>query len=168
MKKKLILTLIFAIAIIALGCEKDNINMTNVDIGSLISYLDSTGQDLLDPNTSNAYNIDDIKVFHYINNEKILFSRGNLDNSKGFFVSKDLGMEYYMLALAQVNDYNETGSNYEYETITFLELRSNETDTIKCLIRLGENSYICRRVHYNSNLVWAWEDIVPREFIIQK
>jgi hypothetical protein len=168
MKKKIFLFVIFIFGIITLGCDKDENDVTYVDTVIDISYVNSNRQDLLDADTPNSYNSDDIKIYHYINNEKILFSRGNLTYPSGFFIYKEMDMEYYMLRITEPNGTNEDGINSDYEAITLIELNTNETDTIKCVFRKGDNFFLCRSVHYNSNPVWTWEDNVPRKFTIQK
>ena len=167
MKKNIIL-LIILIMIVALSCDKDENVMTIIDLALDISYIDSNGQYLLDSNTPNSYNTDEIKIYHYKNGEKVLFYMSNLDYSKGYFVYKATDMEYYTIRITQPNEFDETETGSDYEAVTFLELRSTETDTIKCLIRKGNNSIVCRKVYYNSNLVWAWEDGVARNFTIEK
>lgn len=167
MNKKFILVAILII-VIAIGCEKEENTTFDVNVGMRISYIDSQKQDLLDPNISNSYNTDEFKIYHYKNGEKVLFSMSNLDYPKGYYVFKEADMQYYMLTITEPNFYNEAKSIEEYEAITFLELSSNETDTIKCVIRTSDNSYDCRKVYYNNNLVWAWEDGIARQFTIEK
>lgn len=168
MKRKITLAIISIIGIFALSCENNESDMTVVDLAVGISYLDSNNQDLLDPNTPNSYNTNEFKIYHLINGEKELFFKSNLDYPNGYFVYKESNMEYYEIRITGINDFDDSRENDEYETITLLKLSSNETDTIKCLIRKSNNSYTCRKVYYNSNQVWDWYDGIARNFIINK
>lgn len=182
MKKEIILFVVLIVCIIATGCDKNGNDMMVVDTAVSISYLDSNGQDLLDPETPNSYNIDKFKIYHYRNGEKILFYRWHLDYPYGFYIHKGTivdslplqhwpagcPIENYYLSITATNENVEARDSSEFESITLIELNANETDTINRTIRKVHNSLWCRKVLYNGILVWSWEDNTTRVFTIEK
>ena len=167
MKMEKILITMLLLLIIG-SCKNKENDMTVVDLVIDIRYINSEQVDLLNPSNTGSYNIDLMNLYHYKNGKKELFYMGNLDYPKGIYFFQYVNNDQYILRISQPNDYDDSRNKIEYETITLLELNANETDTISCLIEQGFNSYVCKRVKYNSRLVWSWEDQTQRMFTIEK
>ena len=145
-----------------MSCEKEDNDITNVDTNIDIAFIDSEGLDLLDPSNPNAYDKDQIKIYQLKDSKKELFFEGNLDYPNGYFIFKEGDMEFYNIRILA------TGVLEDSIATIYLELDSNNTDTINSYIEKGNNSYICKKVLYNGLLVWKYENSNPRQFVIEK
>lgn len=166
--KAINLIIIVAIAFFMSNCNKENTDMTVVDLGIYISFIDNNGTDLLNPNNDVSYKENEIKVFHLLNGKKELFYKSNLDHPNGFFIVHDEKISNYYYLGVGVNDYDNGSTANPYEAITLLELSENVTDTITCKIEKGENSLLTRQVTYNGKVVWDWDDNTERRITIKK
>ena len=70
-----------------LSCSK-NSGQDYIDVGIHLKLENSSGSDLLDPNESNIYNTEDIKLFYLRNGVEQLYFCGNCDHKKGYFIFK--------------------------------------------------------------------------------
>lgn len=166
--KMIKLLIVASIVFLTNSCEKENNDMTVVELTMDISYRDNN-IDLLDPEQENAFTKEQIELYHYVDGESKLFYQENLDDQKGFNIFKEeVISDYYYLRITAPNDYDNGAETNPYETITLLKLDDSITDTIKCKIEKGENSLVCKQIIYNGNVVWAWEDNTVRRFTIQK
>lgn len=145
------------------SCQKEKDNYT-MDTAIDFSFIDDSGHDLLDNSSENHYDINFIKLYYLVDGVSTEVNAPNLDYPKGFFKSNELRNGRYFMRLFpnQSNDQNSTA----FETITYLQLKSADIDTIKCEFSKSTNSLICEKVIYNGSTVWQWG--TDRYIVIEK
>jgi hypothetical protein len=119
-----------------------------------ISFVDTLGNDLLNESTENNYDISGFKLFHLIDSVSMEVNEPTLDSPKGFFKSRELRNGKYFLRLFP-NQSNLRNNNI-FETVSYLQLSSVDTDTIICQFAKTSNSLICIKVVYNGFNVSQW------------
>lgn len=155
--------LVFVFITTLFSCNKENENF-NLETSIDISFIDHSGNDLLNEGTENHYDIKKIKLYYLIHGISTEVYDSNLDSPKGFFKSNDLRNGKYFLRLFP----NQSNMNNRdaFETTTYLQLCNNETDTILCEFSKNINSLTCTKVVYNGSVVWQWNS--ERYITIQK
>lgn len=156
---------IFIFAVITLfSCSK------NDEAGSLGSIIDAyvdfsifnaQNEDLLNPDTPNYLNSNDIKIFYVIDGKKQEFYKDNLDNPKGYFIGEQEGIYYIRIFL----NYEET----EEKPITYVQWGNTDTDTIQVLYKRPQNSILQDVIWLNGKQIWERGDnTTPSYFILEK
>jgi hypothetical protein len=130
------------------NCSEDDC-CTVIDLQAGIEYHNLDGDDLLNPNTTNHFSQNEIKVYYLVDGEKKEIFRGNLDNPRMFDISSSTDANSvirYGMALS-LNDL----SSEEIKT-TYLELNENDIDTITHTLRNNGNNKVIDKVWYNGKL----------------
>lgn len=145
MNKFLIILVMFLI----ISCSK-NSESDYIDIGIHLKLQDRSGNDLLDPNTNNSYNRDNIKLFHLIDGVEQYYFCGNCDHPKGYYFFKRDNR--YVMSIYTNFEVQQDGT----DPITYIQWNETDRDTVQCHIKRNEDgSYIfCTKVWYNDVLVY--------------
>jgi hypothetical protein len=153
-----------------LSCKKDETanldnKSMNFDLALGFHIYDTNGKDLLDPQNSESYNHEEIRIYNDknltedITNEFILNGEGNLvhgPNEKGFMIGIYGRMKHLV-------------SNQLYEESYFLKLSEIDIDTIIVQVtEINNGAYISKFV-YNNNVIFdtpqsrsAWNEIIVK------
>lgn len=155
------------------GCEDNNsVNLkTNIDLGVIISYSNNIGKDLLDPDNSFSYDSENIKLFYLINGVKIEYPNSpNSDMPSGFEITKSerTGKHILTVSTYEGDAKDSWGNGKLINAISYLQLKDNVVDTIKCELWRADNSIITKKLWYNSVLKWQSESETPLEIEIIK
>ncbi|GGG95336.1 hypothetical protein GCM10011416_11070 [Polaribacter pacificus] len=147
MKKTILLlacTLIFS-------CTKnDTPNYGGVNESGAWFYVkDSQGNNLVDPNTPNAYKENEIKIYHIINGVEKLMYDSNLDNPKFFTITQEDGLYKFGLGMS-------LDSSVDYP-ISYIQWNDTDRDTIKTEYLREQGSVIKQKIWFNDQLVWEHE-----------
>lgn len=142
-----------------IACNKNEDTVVR-DTAFKIEYVDSESNDLLDPNTSNYYKWDKIRLYPDINNLEEPFYSEMLDNEYGYRVIKEIDMEYYQIIITEVSD-NE-GNPF------LIKLYDNDTDTIECQVKKYDGNAVTEKIWYNGELKWDSDSGTPKVLRIIK
>jgi hypothetical protein len=157
MKKTLILISLLTLFI---GCnsnekeeEEQIIYGTRVASSLRMTIKDNVGNNLLDPNNPNSFDIDNIKIFYLINGKKNEYYEEHLHAPKGFKVIQDEFTFEYQFVIFLNNIKTE-----EFP-ITYIQWNENDTDTIKALFKYYPNSSSIeqKKIWYNNEVIWDYE-----------
>lgn len=147
--------LILVIALLAAGCSKDEgCGCTIISLDANISLKNSEGEDLLNPNKSNAYNERNFKTYHLINGEEKISHTEEL-------LYQDNDSIYRLRVFV-----NHEG-NDEFP-ITYIDWNETDRDTIKSEIYRTSNQTRAIKFWYNGELVWDANTGKPAQFTIIK
>lgn len=136
------------------SCDKSDGGQTyyNVDIAFQIEIIDSFGNDLLNPNFEDSFNLSEIsyykldkdgnKVLMILGNDLIIAPSNNNGTSKYFLHITTLGTK-------------QPDGNY----LSYLKLSRDITDTIKVKTIEKKESIYKDKVWFNNNLVWNKTDL---------
>ena len=140
-----------------LSCSDDN-SYTTIHTVQQFYILNKNGYNLLNPETENAIDTSNIKIYYLINGSKVehskylasLNSDVSYDNTKGFYIVKpeeDIRNKYFLGLYLNIE------ANKENIAYTFIEWDKDHIDTIKSRISKTENSIISSMIAYNDS-VW--------------
>ncbi|MGL1889816.1 MAG: hypothetical protein OCD76_25100 [Reichenbachiella sp.] len=121
---------------------------TNIDVAVDIFVVSKKGIDLLNPESPEAFQEHDIRVFDVID-EEISISN-NTSNGRGFLFlspSGTLSDRYRIRLFANLESKDEYPINY-------IEWNENDTDTLKAEFDRGDNYDMVTKVWFNDELVW--------------
>ena len=107
-------------------------------------------EDLLNPDTDNSYNQNDIQLFNLLDGVEQYHFCGNCDHQKGyFFFERD---NRFIMRIFPNSEIQKNGT----DPITYIQWNETDRDTIQCHInRNDDGSYIfCTKVWYNNVLVY--------------
>lgn len=147
-------TVIFLITILSISSCRPNREPIKEAV-SIDAYVDLTiknnaGQDLLDPNTPNTLNTNNIKLYNVVNGQAIEVYHGNYTYPKNYLIYNYKDVKAIRVFV------NHTDA--EELPTTYIKWNDNNTDTIKCHFSRGsgnDGSFIlCDKVWYNSNIVF--------------
>ncbi len=120
----------------------------DIDMDIHLSFVNADGEDLLDTNIENSINSSEINLYYLINNVKVREYVNRMENHSNLNVRYSDSLQKNVLTV--VINYHLDENN---QSITFLELNENDTDTIKCDIARGSNLTYITTVWYNDQLL---------------
>lgn len=139
-----------------ISCQKDDFcGCMIVDIGVDMSVSDINGNDLLDPEASNGIKKEDIKLFRVENGSLKEVVNYNSDYSSDIMIYQVQNSKYRLRVLTP-------------ETLTYIQWKGADMDTLQCEFKSTSNSKICTKVWYNSKLVYDTQNNTGRFFEITK
>lgn len=144
-----------------MSCSKDDHQdsfMLDADIELVVK--DAEGNDLLDPETLNAFNESDIKLFYLINGNLEEVYNENMDYPRNFLIFKQGGNYRIRIFL---ND-----SENEYYPETHIQWNETEIDIIKSQFIRTTNSVRKQKIWLNQELIWSASDKVEPLFELIK
>ena len=121
---------------------------TDIDLDIQLSFVNADDEDLLDTNLENSIRSDEINLYYLINGQKVRVIDNQIDRSENFNVSYSEYFKKNVLHLVVSHHLDENN-----QSITFLELNQNDTDTIKCSIIERGNVTFINTVWYNDQLI---------------
>ncbi|MCG2419621.1 hypothetical protein K8089_11355 [Aequorivita sp. F47161] len=125
-----------------------------IDLGVNFSIQSATGEDLLDPNNSNAFKKENIKTYHLINGEVKLVGADDM-----LFLGNN--------GLYVFGTFVNYEGNDEF-SITYIDWSETDRDTIKSQIYKTKNQIRAIKVWYNDTLMWDVENGGAPYFTIVK
>ena len=147
--------LFILIILLAIGCNKDDdCGCTIISLDANISLKNTVGEDLLDPNSSNSYKKEDIRIYHLINGEQ---KRAGIDD----VIYKDIDSIYRYRTFVNYE------GNDEYP-VTYIDWSETDRDTIKSEIYRTDNQTRAIKIWYNGELMWDVADGGAPDFTIVK
>jgi hypothetical protein len=139
-----------------ISCQKDDFcGCMLVDIGVNMSVSDANGNDLLDPATLNAIKKEDIKLFRVENGTLKEVVNANADYSGDFMIYQLQNSKYHLRLMTP-------------ETLTYIQWKGTDMDTLQCEFKTTSNSKICTKVWYNSKLVYDTKNNTERFFEVTR
>ena len=146
------LTLIILTSILIISCNSDDDNEDNfyaLETGIDFLVSNQNGDDLLNPNTFNAYSSENIKIFYLKDGVVEEIYNSNLDLPRNFKIvaPEDSGIEKYYMSIFLNNFVSDNA-------ITYVEWNETDTDTIRANFNNGDNYSILSKAWYNEELVF--------------
>lgn len=140
------------------ACSKDDIDMNGFNLENQIylSLKNSDGQNLLDTETENSININDIQLFYLIDNEPVEVTIENGYNMGSIELTSDKLLKVFTNPSSS-NIIDETSEYEVVENIAYLKFSETDTDTIKTHSKSSQNYFLLSKVWYNDELVWERE-----------
>ena len=151
MKSILISTML--LASICFACESENDEGVVVSIDITLTIEDKQGNDLLNPETEDFIDQNDIKVVYEIAGKRESYITLNdnaiLDNPAGFSVYHAEGADRFHL--------NIFSNPTKGKAITIVELEGHEDITLVTEVSKKNGNTIVEKIWYKDNLVWPTE-----------
>ena len=149
--------IVLIIILLSMGCSKDNNepSASIVSVGVEFSILNKEGKDLLNPNTTNHYSIDSMKLYYLINDQIVEVLDTNMQYPRNIMLITE-NNPYRIRCFT--NDDENNGLISEKDeikigvSIAYLELNNTDIDTIKTEWESGDNYFINKKVWYNGVL----------------
>ncbi len=138
---KKISIILISIALFSNSCTKDKGNGMIVSTNMDISYLDKSGNDLLDPSTPGYYSPNNMHVFKMVDGVKKEVNDPMMQSPKDFLIYKNDSLKRYFLRIFLDNP-------------TYLQLNLNTTDTMICEIDRSNGNKILKKFSYNGVIYW--------------
>lgn len=110
------------------------------------SVVNTAGEDLLDSNNPNSIDIDNIKLYHVIDNEVIEVYDSHLEHPRHFFVFEHEN-EY------RIRVFQNTSEN-ENRPITYIQWNETDTDTLQVEYDRTHNSLAQKKIWLNGEEIW--------------
>ncbi len=149
--KNLIFLLLATTLIVSCSSDDNNNDDNYYNLQTGIDFLVSNqnGDDLLNPNTTNAYSAESIKIFYLKDGivEEIYNSNLALPRNFKIVSPEDSGEETYFMRIFLNNFVSENA-------ITYIEWNETDTDTIRANFNNGDNYSILSKAWYNEELVF--------------
>jgi len=127
--------------------DDDSPSSTAIDTGIGIKVLNSSGEDLLNTNTTNHFNGDNIRLFQLINGEITLIYNPNMDLPYGYSIETDTEGNNIVNA-----GFLPDASHEHPEYI--VKWSDTEQDTLKCEVEQFSNVLRFSKVWVNEELQW--------------
>ena len=151
---KKISIILISITFFSVSCTKDKGNGMIVSTNMDISYLDKSGNDLLDPNTTGYYSPSNMHVFKIVDGVKKEINNPMMQFPKDFLIYKNDSLKRYFLRIFLDNP-------------TYLQLNQNTTDTMTCEIDNSNGNKILKKFSDNGKLYWD-NNLKPQRITIIK
>lgn len=137
----------FFLAMVLLSCNSDDNNETDFvySIGFEMIVKNGGGIDLLNQNSPNTLNTNDIKLYYLINDVSEEVYNPNLDLPRNYMIYEHSDGFY------RIKIFPNYAQSEEFPT-TYIEWGENDTDTIKCQFKYTNNSIALTKVWFNEIL----------------
>lgn len=143
---------IIVLLLLIASCKKSVDCCTNIDVGVDISYIDSTGMDLLD--TTNAFSIplDSMKLFYWENDTWVEVYDNQMDAPRNIlFISESDPMRIRVFTSTKDENYDfETNGVKQGKSICLLRLNHLDSDTIETEWQSSHNGFVNTKIWYNG------------------
>ena len=141
-----------SILIISCNSSDDHNNENsyyNLSTGIDFLVTNQNGDDLLNPNTLNAYSSENIKIFYLKDGVVEETYNPNFDFPRNFAIvsPEDSGAETYFMRIFLNNSVSDNA-------ITYIEWNETDTDTIRANFNNGDNYSMVTKAWYNEELVF--------------
>lgn len=144
--------------ILIIGCNPndDDTQYNAYHYGNALEFrvLDSSNNDLLDPDTPGAFDKKDIKLYYLVDGEKQEVFDGRLDHPRNFAIynrGEELNNSDGHIIRIVTNI-----SESDTIPITYIQWNEKDTDTIKCEYVRTQNTIWILKAWYNDKLL-TWD-----------
>ena len=128
------------------SCSKQEQGLL-IDNSLQLSFINTQGEDLLDPETVNSIKVEEIEMYYLKDNKMVRANDSRLDNPKMFSVYYSNTREKNVLSFLSslyLDDKNQA--------TTYLKLKSDDIDTITCKMH-EYNPTLVTEAFYNGELI---------------
>ncbi|MFD0933289.1 hypothetical protein ACFQ0R_11835 [Psychroflexus salinarum] len=153
---KAILMILAFTALAACSQDDEDMNGFNLENQIYFSLKNSDGQNLLDTETENSININDIQLYYLIDDEPVEVTIENGYNMGSIELTSDKLLKVFTNPSSS-NIIDETSEYEVVENIAYLKFSETDTDTIKTHSKSSQNYFLLSEVWYNDELVWERE-----------
>jgi hypothetical protein len=148
----------------ALGSCEEKIPMTcclNENTYAEVHILNRKGEDLLDPKTTGAVSIRDVKFYHVVNGMKKPFYEV-VDHPQALKIDKYQQDQYYFIAVTLNREHEDD------ESISYFEIDGLRTDTLRSHFQTTDPSILfIDKVWLNDTLAWSGPNERTIDIIIE-
>lgn len=130
--------------VLLFSCRGNNEDFFSVDTRIDIKVVDSIGNNLLNPNLSNSYREDEIKIYFLINGEKIYIWEPLMQFPNRFYIYNEFNSGDYRIRIFP-NDTAHTDL-----PVTLIQWDTNDMDTIVCHFKRTKGYINCDYLWYNE------------------
>lgn len=148
--KSLIIILTFTTLLACSKTDEMKEQHYNLDAALGFSISNDQNEDLLNPETPNHINAENIRLFYVINGRSQEYYEENLDYPKGFLIGESDGIYRIRIFL----NHAET----ENKAITYVEWNDTDTDTIEVSYKRTQNSILQDTIWLNGEQIWERGD----------
>lgn len=138
MKKLLVFLLILS------SCKENKEAFFSVDTSMDIQVIDSFGNNLLNPDVSNSYSHNEIRIHFIINGEKTFIWEPLMQFPNRFHIYDDFNSGDYHIRIFPNESENED------LPVTLIQWDINDTDTIVCHYKRTKGYVTCDYLWYNE------------------
>jgi len=131
------------ISLFFINCKRDSDNGYGVSRSNHINiaYINSSGENLLNPSTLNHYTADSIRIYYIVDGVKTEANFPKADYPNGFHIYQSDSTTYRIGVLLNSNN-------------VLIKLNHETTDTIKCIIDHSYGNLELRKLWYNGVLMF--------------
>lgn len=131
-----------------ISCEKsdDVTDQYNLDVGIEFSIQNSNNEDLLDPQTPEHINTNQIKLFYLLEGKKQEVYDSNMDNPRNFLIYKH--ENEYRIGITP--NFSEESS----KPVTYIQWNDADIDTIEVSYERTPRAVIQKEIWLNGDLIW--------------
>lgn len=159
--KKIIITLIVTTLFACSKSDDVNEQHYNLDASVEFSIFNTQNEDLLNPETLNHININNIRLFYVINGKSQEFYNGKLDFPRGYRIETYKGIYIIKLFLNY--------SSEENNSITYVQWDNIDTDTIEVSYKKTKNAILQDTIWLNDEQIWRrGNNTIDPYFILEK
>jgi hypothetical protein len=153
MKNLLLFTLMCWLLI---SCDsKDQRDETVIDTNIEISVT-RNAVDLLNAQNQDAFHEKNIRLFHMLNGSRVDINDPKLDYPKGFMIyQRD---KEYRMRIFPYSGIDASHNLIDNLPTTYIQWNETDVDTITCALERKSNSAVCKKVWFNTKLVWESND----------
>lgn len=141
MKKALNILILLSLTLLISACTKFSDRSTTVSTFMEISYQDSAGKDLLDPNTPGYYNSANFHVFKMDNGVKTEVAHYMMDYPHDFLIFRHTELNRYYMRIF-------------LDQLTYIQLNQHTEDTLTSEIDYSHGNSLLKKFWYNGKLYW--------------
>lgn len=156
--KKLFFICLITFLLISCSSDEPTVEGFSFDVGVSIKVTNSNNEDLLDPNTQNSYNKDEIKIFNKVDGKLVEVYDGFKNAPRNFIIEKEQNGNQYLITVFLNNDKDEKFPE------TYIQWNKDNTDIIKAEFSRTKNSVAKKTVWLNGKEI---SNVTPY-FIISK
>jgi len=163
--KYLIYSITIIMGLFACDNDKNDDIHYNLDTNISLTVVNENGIDLLNPENTDAFLEENIKIYYLIDGEMEEVFDPNMDNPRNFSINEPevTGDKYWMeLSL------NIASDSIELYGTTYIKWNDVDTDTIQCDYKSGSEYTIITKVLFNKKIVWEGDGLNGRYFEIVK
>ena len=141
-----------------ISCQntEDESSYDYIGAGVEFSLINDKGEDLLDPNNSNAIDTSTINVYYIKDGVKTRYYQSHLTYSRGFRVFKHEN-EYRIVIYTDYSSDKDT---------TIVEWSENDVDTIEIQYRKTASTVLNDKIWLNGEFVWEIGDNTVDPFFV--
>ncbi|PWJ58083.1 hypothetical protein CLV98_105265 [Dyadobacter jejuensis] len=145
---KTLLALLVGIAVLT-SCKDDSDDPTAVEVDTSVDFVrvDKNGINVFSNASANYIDPSNVETFYLKNGDKVEVNNPDLAASKGVILNEINGNKYLRMFVYP-------GEVDQEETITYLQWKENDTDTIKSLMSRSPGAVFISKLWINNSLIY--------------